>query len=415
MSNSYVLKDTFRSLRHPNYRLFFGGQSISLIGTWIQRIALPWLVYDVTKSVLLLGVVGFVGQIPTFLLSPYAGVLADRWNKYHIMIITQVLSMIQACILAVLVLTGSIEIWSILLLSGFLGCINAFDTPARQSFIIEMIENKEDLSNAIALNSSMFNVARLIGPSIAGILISVTGEGVCFLINAISYFFVVGSLLLMKVKPKENKQEKKPVLRELKEGFSYTFGILPIKYIIMLLTLVAFMGMPYTVLMPVFAKEILHGGPHTFGFLMGAGGLGALISALFLASKKDTSGLEKIIPIAAGIFGTALLLFSFSRLFIPSLILMTIIGFSMVMQTASSNTLLQTVVDDNKRGRVMSFYTMAFMGTAPFGSLLAGGLAKAIGAPDTIMFGGVTCIIGALVFAHKLPEISKAIRGEKTE
>jgi MFS family permease len=415
MSNSYVLKDTFRSLRHPNYRLFFGGQSISLIGTWIQRIALPWLVYDLTKSVLLLGVVGFVGQIPTFLLSPYAGVLADRWNKYHIMIITQVLSMIQACILAVLVFTGSIEIWSILLLSGFLGCINAFDTPARQSFIIEMVENKEDLSNAIALNSSMFNVARLIGPSIAGILISVTGEGVCFLINAISYFFVVGSLLLMKVKPRENKQKKKPVLRELKEGISYTFGILPIKYIIMLLTLVALMGMPYTVLMPVFAKEILHGGAHTFGFLMGAGGLGALISALFLASKKDTSGLEKIIPIAAGTFGAALLLFSFSRLFIPSMILMTIIGFSMVMQTASSNTLLQTIVDDNKRGRVMSFYTMAFMGTAPFGSLLAGGLAKAIGAPDTIMFGGVTCIFGALIFAHKLPEISKAIRRDKTE
>ena len=409
MSNVIIFKDTFRSLRHPNYRLFFGGQSISLTGTWLQRIALPWLVYDISKSVILLGVVGFIGQIPTFLLAPYAGVLADRWNRYHIMIITQALSMIQACTLSVMIFTNSINVWSILLLSGILGCINAFDTPARQAFLIEMVEDKDDLSNAIALNSSMFNAARLIGPSIAGILIAATGEGVCFLINAISYFFVLASLLLMKFTPKESKHVKKPVFKELKEGLSYTFGIVSIKYIILLLTLVSLMGMPYTVLMPVFAKEILHGGAHTFGFLMGASGLGALISALYLASKKDVKGLDKLIPLAAGVFGVGLILFSFSRSFIFSTVILVIVGSSMILQTASSNTLLQTIVDDNIRGRVMSFYTMAFMGTLPFGSLLAGSLAKAIGAPYTIFVGGISCIIGALIFARKLPAITNAI------
>jgi len=235
MQNALVFKDTFRSLRHPNYRLFFGGQSISLIGTWIQRITMPWLVYDMTKSVMLLGLVGFLGQFPTFLLSPYAGVLTDRWNKYHILLVTQVLSMIQACILSALIFSGSIEVWSILVLSAFLGCVNAFDVPARQAFLIEMVEDKDDLGNAIALNSSMFNGARLVGPSIAGVMIALTGEGVCFLINALSYIFVLASLLLMKVKLKENKYENKSFIKEFREGFSYTFRFLPIKYIRILL------------------------------------------------------------------------------------------------------------------------------------------------------------------------------------
>jgi MFS family permease len=410
MHNAVAFKDTFRSLRHPNYRLFFGGQSISLVGTWIQRIAMPWLVYDMTKSVMLLGLVGFLGQIPTFLLAPYAGVLTDRWNKYHILLVTQVLSMIQACILSVLIFSGSIEVWSILVLSAFLGCVNAFDAPARQAFLIEMVEDKDDLGNAIALNSSMFNGARLVGPSIAGVMIALTGEGVCFLINALSYIFVLGSLFLMKVKPKENKYENKSFIKEFREGLSYTFGFLPIKYIIMLLSLVSLMGMPYTVLMPVFAKEILHGGPHTFGFLMGASGLGALACALLLASRKKTTGLERLIPLAAGFFGMGLVLFSFSRSFILSLIFMALVGYSQIMQTASSNTLLQTVVADSMRGRVMSFYAMGFMGTAPFGSLLAGWLAKVIGAPYTILFGGLSCIAGAIVFTKKLPAITSAIR-----
>jgi len=410
MPISIALKNTFRSLKHPNFRLFFGGQSFSLIGTWIQRIALPWLVYDLTKSVLLLGIVGFVGQIPTFLLAPYAGVVADRWNKYHILLVTQVLSMMQAGLLAALVLTNTINVWSIILLSIVLGCINAFDTPARQSFLIDMVEDKKDLGNAIALNSSMFNGARLIGPSIAGILIATAGEGICFLINAISYCFVLGSLLLMKVTPKIKIQEKMSVLKDFKEGLAYSLGIAPIKFTLLLLTIIGLSGMPYTVLMPVFSREILHGGAHTFGFLMGAAGLGALFSALFLATKNTFNGIEKYIGFASGIFGTALILFSFSRSFFLSIFLMAVVGFSMVFLTASCNTLLQTVSDDGKRGRVMSLYTMAFMGTAPFGSLLAGSLAKVVGVPYTFLIEGFCCIVGGLIFFSRLPQISAAIR-----
>ena len=404
------LKGIFRSLRYRNYRLFFSGQSISLIGTWIQRIATPWLVYHLTGSPFLLGLVGFAGQIPTFFIAPFAGVLTDRWNKYYIMIGTQVAAMIQALILAFLYFNGSITIWYIVLLNIILGCINAFDVPARQSFMIHMVDKKEDLGNAIALNSSMVNGARLLGPSIAGMLIALTGEGMCFLINGISYFFVITTLLLMKVNLPREKRKNGNVLRELKEGFSYTFGFTPIKSIILLLSLISLMGMSYQVLMPVFAKIILHGGPHTFGFLMGATGLGALTGALYLASRKKVLGLGRIIPLAAGTFGTALVLFSFSRYIWLSMILLVFVGLGMMMNLASSNTILQTISDDDKRGRVMSFYAMAFMGTAPFGSLLAGSLAKLISTPYTIMIGGISCIIGAIIFASQLSDIRKLIR-----
>jgi MFS family permease len=370
---------------------------------------MPWLVYDITGSVLLLGLVGFVGQLPTFLLAPFAGVITDRINRFHILIATQILAMVQASILTWLVLSGSVEVWHILLLSGFLGCINAFDIPARQSLVIQMVDKKEDLGNAIALNSSMVNVARLVGPSVAGILIAVTGEGICFLINALSYLFVLLSLILMKVIPIENNRKSNPILKEFKEGFSYTFGFAPLRYILLLLALISLMGMPYTVLMPVFAKEILHGGSHTFGFLMGATGLGALSGALYLASRKHIDGLEKIIPLAAGIFGIGLILFSFSRFLSLSLILMVITGLGFMLQGAASNTMLQTIVDDNMRGRVMSFYTMAFMGTAPFGNLIAGSAAKIIGVPYTLFIGGIACVIGAVVFSFRLPDITRAI------
>jgi MFS family permease len=403
------LKIIFRSLRYRNFRLFFSGQTVSLIGTWIQRIATPWLVYHLTGSAFLLGVVGFAGQIPTFLLSPFAGVLTDRWNRYHILITTQVLAMIQALLLALLFFLGTIQVWHIVFLNIFLGCVNAFDVPARQSFVVEMVENKDDLGNAIALNSSMVNGARLLGPSVAGILIAFTGEGICFLINGLSYLFVIASLLFMKVKIPRRKKKEAAVLKELKEGFFYTFGFAPIKYIIMLLALVSLMGMPYSVLMPVFAKEILHGDSHTFGFLMGASGLGALSGALYLASRKSVLGLGKVIPLAAGIFGIGLISFALSRYLPLSFLLMIVTGLGMMLQMATSNTILQTIVEDNKRGRVMSFYTMAFMGTAPFGSFLAGSLAKIIGAPNTLIAGGVCCIIGALLFARKLPEIRKLV------
>jgi MFS family permease len=402
-------KSIFRSLHYKNYRLFFSGQSISLIGTWIQRIAVPWMVYDMTGSVFYLGLVGFAGQIPTFVLAPFAGVIIDRWNKYTILIITQILAMLQAFVLVFLVYNKSIEVWHVVVLSVFLGSINAFDMPVRQSFLVELIEKKEDLGNAIALNSSMVNSARLIGPSIAGILISLTGEGVCFLVNAISYLFVIYFLFRMKIPVRKVKAKASQALHGFKEGFSYTFGFAPIKAIILLLALVSLMGMPYTVLMPVYAKAILHGGSHTFGFLIGASGVGALIGAIYMASRKSVVGLESLIPLLSALFGVGLILIAFSHTFLLSMFLMIFVGLGMIMQMITSNTILQTIVDDDKRGRVMSFYTMAFMGTAPFGSLLAGSLASKIGVPDTFIIGGVSCIIGAAIFARKLPEIKKKI------
>jgi len=410
MAEATRFENIFRSLKYKNFRLFFSGQSISLIGTWMQRIATPWLVYSMTDSVFLLGLVGFAGQIPTFLIAPFAGVLIDRWNRYTILVITQILAMIQSLVLAYLFFDNSIQVWHIMVLSTFLGCINAFDMPARQSFIVDMIEKKEDLGNAIALNSSMVNSARLIGPSIAGILISLTGEGICFLVNGLSYIFVITFLLMMKIPRRKVVSQDIPVLQGLKEGFRYTFGLMPIRYIILLLALVSLMGMPYTVLMPVFAKSIIHGGPHTFGFLMGASGIGALMAAIYMASRKSVLGLVKIVPRFAAFFGVGLIAFSQSNIFLLSLALMLVIGAGMIMQMTSSNTILQTIVDDDKRGRVMSFYTMAFMGTAPFGSLLAGYLASIIGAPNTLVIGGVSCILGAIAFARKLPEIKKTIR-----
>jgi MFS family permease len=376
----------------------------------MQRIAMPWLVYHMTGSAFLLGVVGFAGQIPTVLLAPVAGVLTDRWSRYRVLLATQILSMIQASILAWFCLSGQIQIWHIIVLSIVMGCINAFDVPSRHSFVIDMVEKKEDLGNAIALNSLMFNGARLIGPSIAGVMLASTGEGVCFLLNAISYIFVIISLLMMKITIKEIVKKKSDVLNELKEGLVYTFGFPPIKHLLILLGLVSLMGMSYSVLMPVFAKEILKGGSHTYGFLMGAAGFGAFIGAIFLASRETVLKLERIIPSAAILAGAALMLLSFSRFFSISLVLMVFIGMGMMLQTAATNTILQTITDDDKRGRVMSFYTMAIMGTAPFGSLLAGWLAKVIGTPGTILAGGSACIIGALVFLRKLPELKKLVR-----
>jgi MFS family permease len=402
-------KNIFRSLRYKNYRYFFYGQSISLIGTWMQRIATPWLVYKITGSVYLLGVVGFAGQIPTFLIAPFAGVIVDRFNRYKILVLTQVLAMIQALILAYLVLTNSIQVWEIVLLSISLGIINAFDMPSRQSLIVDMIDKREDLGNAIALNSSMVSSARVLGPSIAGIIIALTGEGTCFLLNAISYIFVIAFLLLIKITPRKIKPQNTHVYKGFIEGFKYTFGFMPMRYVILLLALISFMGMPYTVLMPVFAKNILHGGSHTFGFLMGAAGIGALCGSIYMASRKSVIGLSKIIALAAAIFGFGLCVFSLSNFFLLSLGLMLIVGLGFTLQMASCNTLLQTIVDDDKRGRVMSLYAMAFMGTAPFGSYFAGFMASIIGAPYTLLFGGVSCIIGAIVFARKLPKIKMLI------
>jgi MFS family permease len=393
----------FRALRHRNYRLFFGGQGISLIGTWMQRIATSWLVYRLSHSALVLGGVGFASQIPSFILAPFAGVLVDRGNRHRILVVTQILAMLQALVLAALVMTGVVAVPHVILLSMCLGFVNAFDMPARQAFVVEMVENREDLGNAIALNSSMVNGARLLGPSIAGMLIAVVGEGMCFLLNGVSYLAVIAALLAMRITPTKRKKQKTQLLGGLKEGFAYAFGFAPIRYIMLMLGLISLLGMPYQVLMPIFAKEILHGGPHTLGFLMAATGVGALTGAFFLASRKSVFGIERIIPLAAGIFGIGLISFSRSHVLWISLLLMLVTGFGMMVQMASSNTTLQTIVDDDKRGRVMSFYAMAFMGMAPFGSLLAGYLANEVGAPNTILMGGLGCILASLLFARKMP------------
>jgi len=404
------LKSIIRALQYRNFRLFFGGQSISLIGTWMQRIALSWLVYRLTHSPFLLGLVGFSSQIPVFLLAPFAGVLADQWNRRHILILTQTLAMIQAFVLSFLVLTEMVQIWHIISLSLFLGMINSFDMPTRQSFMVEMIGDKKDLGNAIALNSSMVNGARLLGPTAAGILIAAFGEGNCFLINAFSYLAVIVSLLSMKIEQRKGKPKKANVWHGLREGFRYATGFEPIWVILLMLALISFMGMPYVVLMPVFAKDILQGGADAFGFLMGATGVGALAGALVLASRKSVLGLGRMIPLAAGIFGCGLIAFSFSNVLLISMLLMLATGFGQMVQMASSNTLLQTIVEDDKRGRVMSFYAMAFMGLTPVGSLFAGFLASKIGAPWTVCVGGIACTVGAVFFAKRLPALREKVR-----
>jgi MFS family permease len=400
----------FRALRYRNYRLYFFGQGISLIGTWLTRVATGWLVYRLTDSAFLLGVVGFSGQIPIFLLSPLSGVLADRWNRHRLLVTSQSLSMLQSLMLAVLVLSSVIQVWQIILLSIFQGLINAFDIPTRQAFVVQMVEKREDVANAIALNSSMFNSARLIGPSIAGVLIASVGEGICFLIDGISYIAVIISLLLMRIPEQVLEDRVKKIFGGLKEGFRYAFGFPPIRSILLLLGLVSVLGFPYTVLLPVFARDILKGGANTLGFLTGATGVGALTGAIYLASRKSVVGLGRIITMAGTLFALSLIVFSLSRTIWLSLILMYLTGFSMMVQMASANTILQTIVDDDKRGRVMSFYSMAFIGMAPFGSLLAGAVASEIGAPYTVMIGGMLCLIGPAVFAGRLPTLRAMVR-----
>ncbi len=397
-----------RSFRSRNYRLFFAGQSFSLIGTWMQQVAMSWLVYRLTGSALLLGVIGFVSQIPTLFVAPFAGVLADRWNRRKLIVATQVFSMVQAFVLAWLVLAGSVRVWHIILLSTLIGIINSFDVPFRQAFVVEMVEDKDDLANAIALNSSMFHGTRLIGPSLAGILIATVGEGLCFLVNGVSYLAVLCSLVAMKVLPRPVTVHKRRIFHELKEGFSYAYRFTPIRSMLLLIGAVSLLGIPYVVLMPVFAKEILHGGPHTFGFLVAASGIGSFTASIYLASRRSVLGLERLVAFAPALFGLSIAAFAFSRLTWLSLVILVFAGFGVMIQIASSNTMIQTLVDDDKRGRVMSLYTMAFMGMAPFGSLLAGALAGHIGAPQTVVLGGICCMLGAAAFSMKLHAFRKA-------
>ena len=398
-----------RALRHRNYRLFFGGQGVSLIGTWMTRVATGWLVYRLTGSAFLLGLVSFAGQIPILILGPFAGVWVDRLNRHRVLVVTQILSMLESFALAGLALSGTITVPQIILLNLFQGAVNSFDMPARQAFVIEMVEDRADLPNAIALNSSLVNAARLVGPSVAGLLIAAVGEGYCFLLDGISYIAVIASLLAMTVGAWTPRRHE-PVLTELREGWNYIRGFRPIWAILLLLVVISLVGMPYTALMPIFAGKILHGGANTFGFLMGAAGVGALIGAVTLAARRSVLGLGRVIPMTAAGFGASLIAFSASRMLWLSLLLLVVTGFSFMQQMASSNTILQTISEDSKRGRVMSFYAMAFQGVAPFGSLAAGAVASRIGAPLTLMIGGAICIVGAGLFASQLRAIRQLIR-----
>ncbi len=400
----------FRSLQHRNFRLFIMGQGLSLIGTWMQMTAVTWLVWRLGHSALLLGLTGFAARIPTFVLAPFAGVLVDRVNRYRLVLLTQVLSMAQSLMLAGLMYSGRIEIWHVIMLSLLLGFINALDVPARQSFLLQMLDRREDLTNAIALNSSMVNGARLIGPAIAGFLIAGAGEALCFLINGLSYIAVIAGLLMMRLQPKARGGRQTAVLESLLEGFRYAFGFSPIRSLLLLLALVSMAGASYSQLLPIFAQQILHGDARTQGFLISATAVGALTGALYLAGRRSVRGLGRVIAWAPAVFGAGLIALGLSTRLWLTLLVMPVIGLAMMVHMASTNTLLQTIVEDDKRGRVMSFYSMAFMGTVPLGSLLAGILAHLIGAPLTVILGGICCIVGTVVFLRRLPALRKLIR-----
>jgi MFS family permease len=400
----------FRSFRHRNFALFFSGQIISLIGTWMQSVAESWLVFRLTKSSVLLGTVVFCSLIPSFVLAPFGGLLADRFSRRRILIITQTLSMILAFILAALTISGVIRVWHVLTLATLLGIVNAFDVPARQSFVVEMV-GREDLANAIALNSSMFNGARVVGPAVAGIVVATVGEGWCFFLNAVSYTAVITTLVLMRAGEVKRPATGVTALQRLAEGFRFVRHTAPIRALLLLIGAISLVGMPYATLMPVFADSILHGGAKGLGILMAASGTGALLGSLALATRDGVRGLGRWVAVSAMSFGVALVAFSFSRSFWLSAAILILVGGAMMVQMASSNTLIQVMVPDELRGRVMAIYSMMFMGMAPFGALFAGALAERIGAPHTVAIGGVVSILAGGAFAVRLPKLrEEAVR-----
>lgn len=402
-----AITSVFRSLWNRNYRLFFVGQCVSLTGTWIQQMAMIWLVYNLTKSPVLMGLITFVSFIPTFVVSPFAGVLIDRVNQYYLLILLQTIFMIQAFALAILTILGQIHVWHLLVLGALTGITYAIDMPLRQAFVVQLIEDNNDLGNAISLNSFSFNLARLIGPAIAGILIASFGEGFCFLINAISYLAVIFALFAMRInlKPVEVENELK-VFKEMKEGFQYSFNSAPIRNIIIFLAVASFIGMTLPVLLPIFAKEILHGGAHTLGFLMSTSGIGAFFGALCLAGKKTVSDLEKWIFIASLFFGFSLIGLAFTNEMRLALVLAFFIGVEIIIVLSACNTLVQNFVHDAKRGRVMSIYTMAFVGTSPIGSLFGGIIANKVGVPYTFALCGLIIVVASLIFSTKIKHFS---------
>ena len=398
-----------RALRHRNFRLYFYGQGVSLVGTWMTRLATSWLVYRLTGSTFLLGMVSFAGQIPAFLLGPVAGVWTDRWDRRRLLVVTQCLASAQSLLLAALTLSGRITVPEIMALSIAQGLINAFDVPARQAFLVEMVGGKADLGNAIALNSTLVNGARLVGPALAGLTIAAVGEGYCFLIDGLSYLAVIASLAAMQLAALPVRKSAAGMLGQLKEGWTYVSAFAPARALLILFAAISFMGVPFVVLLPVFATQILRGGPHTLGFLAGASGAGAIVAALDLATRPSPRGLLRMIPATAALAGAALIAFSFSRGLWLSLFLMGMTGFGMMHQYAASSTIIQTIVPDDKRGRVMSYWAMAYMGASPLGSLLAGSLAPIIGAPGTVLLCGLGCLVGAFWFWRQLPRLRPLI------
>lgn len=410
------ISHTWRALRHRNFKLFFFGQSTSLIGTWMTRLATAWLVYRLTHSALLLGVVSFSGQIVSFLLGPFAAVWVERLERRRLLVVTQAAAAVQSLALAALTLAHVITLGEIIALMVFQGLINAFDMPGRQSFLIQMVEDRGDLANAIAVNSSMVNGARLIGPAIGGLVIAGFGEGWCFLIDGVSYFAVIASLMLMRVPALSGRDPAgRSLLEELREGWDYVSNFRPIRTVLLVLALTCLMGWPYSVLLPVFAGQVLHGGAHTLGWLTAASGVGAFSSALALAMRKSIAGLTRTLQAAVALLGIGLILFGLSHVLWLSLALMVIVGFGLIQAAAVCNTIIQSLVPDDKRARVMGYYTMAFFGAAPFGSLMAGALAEHIGAPETVMLTGAFCIAGTIWFTLQLPKIRPEMRARYRE
>ena len=399
-----------RALRYRNFRLFFIGQGVSLIGTWMTRMATGWLVYRLTGSALLLGIVAFAGQIVPFLLQPLAGAWVEKMDRQKLLIWTQVAAAVQSFMLAALTLGHLVTIWEVIALSALQGLVNAFDAPGRHSFFIQMIEDRNDLGNAIALNSTMVNGARLLGPALAGVAIGLVGEGGCFLIDGISYVAVVASLVMMRIEPLKRAPATDNLFGQMREGWDYVRGFSPIRTILVLFSIVSLMGYPYMVLLPIFAGQVFHGGPYALGWLTAASGLGALVSALSLAFRKSVVGLTRMIRMSSATLGLALILFGFSRHFMLSLLLMGLAGFGMMQCASASNTIMQTLVPEDKRARVVSYYAMAYFGSAPIGSLLAGALAEKIGAADTIVVTGTFCLLGSLWFSLQMPKIGTVLR-----
>jgi MFS family permease len=400
----------WRALRHRNFRLFFAGQGVSLIGTWMTRMATSWLVYRLTDSALLLGVVGFASQIVPFFLQPLAGAWVERMDRRKLLIWTQVAAAIQSFALAALTLGHVITIGEVVALSAVQGLINAFDAPGRHSFFVQMIEDRNDLGNAIALNSTMVNGARLAGPALAGITIGLAGEGGCFLIDGISFVAVIASLLMMRIKPAQATRTAQNLFKQMREGWDYVRSFSPIRTILVLFSIVALMGYPYMVLLPIFAGQVFHGGPYTLGWLTAASGLGALVSALSLALRKSVVGLTRAIQISSFTLGLALILFGISHRLALSIVLMGFAGFGMMQTASASNTIIQTLVPEDKRARAISYYAMAYFGSAPICSLLAGVLAQKIGAANTIIITGAFCLLGSLWFSLQMPKVRAIMR-----